>query len=199
MNRILIILTLSIIGSCTDKTYDVESRFENGNYEVIYRPLTDTTIYDRIYTRKYKVKFNKNKDTLRRGLYINEMALGDHFFYENNLITCIRNYVVPNPFFLDIDSKNETVDFSDFQIRSDSTYLNTAMFFDKNGDSIPYKSHFYTSKFRKNKWAINDSVEVDFEFFFSSYEVIKSDLYFIVPEDTSMVSLGLNGDNDYTF
>ena len=122
--------------SCNENTFQVESKFDNGNYEIIYRQLSDTTIYGKTYNQRFKLKFNEKKDTMRKGAYINEMAIGKHFFYENNELICERNYVVPNPFFIDLDEKNETIDFSAFQIRKDSTYLNTAIFFDKKGDSI---------------------------------------------------------------
>lgn len=200
MNRILIIIiAILFLTNCSEKSFRVESKFDNGNYEIIYRPLSDTTIYGKEYNRKFKIKFNEAKDTLRKGIYINEMALGEHSFYENNKLICKRNYIVPNHFFIDLDNKNETVDFSAFKIRIDSTYLNTAMFFDKNGDSIFEKSHFYKAKFYKKKWNINDSLKVDFEFYYPGYEVVKSDLYFIVPEDTSMITLAFDADKDYTF
>jgi hypothetical protein len=200
MNRILfIIIALLFLTSCNEKSFRVESTFDNGNYEIIYRPLSDTTIYGKKYSRKFKVKFNEKKDTLRKGTFINKMAIGEHSFYENNELICKRNYIVPNPFFIGLDDKNETVDFSAFKIRPDSTYLNTATFFDQNGDSIIEKSHFYKTKFYKQKWNVDDSLRVDFEFYYPGYEVVKSDLYFIVPEDTSMITLAFDADKDYTF
>ncbi|MCD8421266.1 hypothetical protein G1J88_11335 [Tenacibaculum dicentrarchi] len=177
----------------------MESSFDNGNYEIIYHPLSDTTIYEKKYNRKFKIKFNEAKDTLRKGIYINGMALGEHSFYENNKLICKRNYIVPNPFFIDIDNQNESVDFSFFKIRQDSTYLNTVIFFDKKGDSIIEKSDIYKTKFYKKKWNVNDSLKVDFEFYYPGYEVVKSDLYFIVPQDTSMITLVFDTDKDYTF
>lgn len=111
------------------------------------------------------------------------------FFTKKNKIICERNYIVPNPFFNDLDNENETIDFSVYKIRQDSTYLNTAIFFDKNGDSIIDKSHFYRTKFKKKKWNVNDSLEVEFEFYYPNYKVIKSDLYFIVPSDSTMITL----------
>ncbi len=200
MKRVLIIIaSLIFLTSCNENTFRVESKFDNGNYEIIYRPLSDTIIYGKTYNRKYKVKFNDNEDTLRKGIFINEMALGKHFFYENNKVICERNYIIPNPFFIDIDDKNETVDFSAFKIRPDSTYLNTVIFFDQNGDSIIEKSDFYKTNFHKEHWKINDSLEVDFEFYYPGYEVVKSDLYFIVPEDTSKVTVVFTAGKDYTF
>jgi hypothetical protein len=200
MNRtLIIIISFIFLTSCNENTFQVESKFDNGNYEIIYRQLSDTIIYGKTYNQKFKLKFNEKKDTLRKGAYINEMAIGKHFFYENNELTCERNYVVPNPFFIDLDEKNETVDFSAFQIRQDSTYLNTAIFFNKNGDSIIEKSHFYRTKFQKKKWNANDSLEVEFEFYYPNYEVVKSDLYFVVPSDTTMITLALDADKDYTF
>lgn len=177
----------------------MESTFDNGNNEIIYYPLSDTIIFGKKYNRKFKIKFNEKKDTLRKGIYINEMAIGEHSFYEKNKLICKRNYIVPNPFFIDLDDKNETVDFSAFKIQSDSTYLNTAMFFDKNGDSINEKSHFYKTKFYKKKWNVSDSLKVDFEFNYPGYDVVKSDLYFIVPQDTSIITLAFDADKDYTF
>ena len=200
MNKvIIIIISLIFLTSCNENTFRVESKFDNGNYEIIYRPLSDTIIYGKTYNRKYKVKFNEKQDTIRKGIYINEMALGEHLFYENNKIICKRNYVVPNPFFIDLDDKNETVDFSAFKIRPDSTYLNTAIFFDHRGDSIIEKSDFYKTNFYKEKWKVNDSLKVDFEFYYPGYEVVKSDLYFIVPEDSSMITLAFDASKDYTF
>ena len=200
MNRtFFIIIAFIFFTSCNEKTFQVESTFDNGNYEIIYRPLSDTTIYEKKYDRKFKIKFNEAKDTLRKGIYINEMALGEHSFYENNKLICKRNYIVPNPLFIDIDNKNETVDFSAFKIRPDSTYLNTAIYFDSNGDSIIEKSHLYRTKFYNRKWNVDDSLKVDFEFYYPGYEVLKSDLYFIVPQDTSMITLAFDADKDYTF
>ncbi len=95
--------------------------------------------------------------------------------------------------------KNETVDFSAFKIRTDSTYLNTVILFDKFGDSIINKSDFYKAKFFKDNWKTNDSLEVKFEFYYPNYEIIKSDLYFIVPEDTSMVTVVYGAEKNYTF
>ncbi|PKB42509.1 hypothetical protein AX016_0676 [Cellulophaga sp. RHA19] len=198
MNKVLItIITFIFLISCNKKSFQVESKFDNGNSEIIYLTLSETTIYGKNYSRKFKVKFNEKEDTLRKGIYINKMALGEHLFYENNKIICKRNYIIPNPFF--IDNKNETVDFSAFKIRPDSTYLNTAIFFDINGDSIIEKSHFYKTNFHKNKWNVNDSLKVDFEFYYPDYEVVKSDLYFMVPQDTSMITLAFDADKDYTF
>jgi hypothetical protein len=200
MNRIFFtIITFLFFTSCNEKTFQVESTFDDGNYQIIYRPLSDTIIYGKKYNRKFKIKFNEKKDTIRKGIYLNEMALGEHSFYENNQLICKRNYIVPNPFFIDIDNKNETVDFSAFKIRPDSTYLNTAIYFDSNGDSIIAKSHLYRTKFYNKKWNVNDSLKVDFEFYYPGYEVVKSDLYFIVPQDTSMITLAFDADKDYTF
>ncbi|SDR91278.1 hypothetical protein [Gramella sp. MAR_2010_147] len=190
------ILTLFI--SCTINSFQVESKFENGNNKIIYRSLSDTTIYGKTYNRKFKIKFNENKDTLRKGIYINNMALGDHSFYRNNKLDCIRSYIIPNPFFIDIGKQNETVDFSPFEIRTDSTYLNTAIYFDQNGDSLIQKSHLYKTKFHKNNWNINDSLKVDFEFYYPGYEVVKSTLYFIVPQDSSMITMAINRGREYT-
>ena len=181
-----------------DNKYKVESTFKNGNPMRIYHSLSDTTIYGKTYKRKQKIKFNKNKDTLRKGIYINEIAIGEHSFYENNKIVCKRIYVIPNPFFIDIDKNNESIDFSNFQIRSDSSYLNTAVFFNQNGDSLIKKSHLYKAKFLQKKWNVNDSLKVNFEFFYPGYEVVKSDLYFIVPQDTSMISLAFDAGKKYT-
>lgn len=150
MNKIpTIIFIFLVLTSCSEKSFRVESRFNDGNYEVIYRPLSDTTIYGETYQRKFKIKFNESSDTLRKGAYVNEMALGEHTFYENNQIICKRLYVVPNPFFIDIDNKNETIDFSIYKIRPDSTYLNSAVFFDRNGDSVQSKSHYYKALITK--------------------------------------------------
>lgn len=200
MNRILVlIISIIFFNSCKENTFSVESRFENGNSEIIYLSLSDTTIYGKTYSKKFKIKFNEKKDTLRKGVYINKMAIGEHLFYENNKTICKRNYIIPNPFFIDIDKKNETVDFSAFKIRTDSTYLNTVILFDKFGDSIINKSDFYKAKFFKDNWKTNDSLEVKFEFYYPNYEIIKSDLYFIVPEDTSMVTVVYGAEKNYTF
>ncbi|TYP71420.1 hypothetical protein [Aquimarina intermedia] len=199
MKKILIvIISLQFLTSCKENKFQVESEFENGNSEIIFDQLTDTLIYGKNYSRKYKIKFDIQKDTLRKGMYINEMAIGKHFFYKKNMIICERNYVVPKPFFLDLDRANETIDFNTYKVRQDSTYLNTVIFFDKNGDSIIDKSHFYRAKFKKKKWNVNDSLEVDFEFYYPNYKVVKSELYFIVPSDTTMVTVA-KADNDYTF
>jgi hypothetical protein len=197
--RLLVIIAFTFLASCKEKTYQVESTFDNGNNKVIYRSFSDTTIYGKTYQKKHKIKFNEKKDTLRKGIYINEMALDEHSFYVNNKIVCKRNYIVPNPFFIDLDNENETVDFSFFKIRQDSTYLNTAIFFDKNGNSIIEKSDFYTTKFHAKKWKLNDSLKVEFKFNYPEHEVIKSKLYFMVPQDTSMITLAFGKGNKYIF
>jgi hypothetical protein len=199
MNKgLTILIIISFLTSCNGKPFQIESSFENGNNEIIYRQLSDTIIYGKIYRKKFKVKFNEKKDTLRKGIYINKMALGEHLFYENNKIICKRNYIIPNPFFIEIEDENESVDFSVFKIRTDSTYLNTAIFYDKKGDSIIEKSHFYKTKFHKEKWKLNDSLKVEFEFYYPKYEVVKSKLYFMVPKDTSMVTLAFGTGKNYT-
>lgn len=200
MKKLLIgLFLLLILISCKENSFQIESKFDNGNSEIIYEQLSDTIIYGKSYNLKFKLKFNNQKDTLRSGIYINEMAIGKHYFYESNKIICERNYIVPNPFFIDLDNKNETIDFSAYKIRPDSTYLNTAIFFDENGDSIFDKSHFYRAKFEKKLWKVGDSLKVEFEFFYPNYEVVKSDLFFTVPSDTSMITLAFDADKDYTF
>ena len=199
MNKhLIIIFTFLLISSCNEKTFQVESKFDNGKNEIIYQPLNDTVIFGKTYKKKFKIKFYENKDTLRKGIYINGIALGEHLFYNKNLLTWKRKYIVPNPFFIDLDNENKEIDFKNFKIRSDSTYLNSGIFFDKNGDSILTKSHYYSTKFFKQKWKVNDTLKVDFEFYFPGYEVIKSNLYFMVPSDTSMVTMALNIDKDFT-
>ena len=64
------IFYLLILTSCDLKSYQVESRYENGNYEIIYKNLNDTIINDTKFTQKFKVKFFENGDTLRKGKYI---------------------------------------------------------------------------------------------------------------------------------
>lgn len=196
---LIIIITFILLTSCNEKPFQIESKFDNGNPEIIYLPLSDTTIHGKTYNRKFKIEFNKQKDTLRKGLYINKMALGDHLFYENNKLICKRNYIVPNPFFIDIDNENETVDYSAFKIRTDSTYLNSVIYFNQIGDSIIKKSDFYKANFWKKKWKINDSLKVEFEFYCPNYEIIKSKLYFVVPEDKSKITVVYNTNKNYIF
>jgi|TARA_B110000881_G_C18441065_1_gene445982 hypothetical protein len=198
MKHLITIFLFLLITSCKKKQYQVESKFANGNNEIIYHSLNDTIIYGKTFSKKLRIKFNQKKDTLRKGIYINELALGEHLFYEKNVINCKRKYVIPNPYFIDLDIKNDEIDFKNFKIRSDSTYLNTGIFFDKNGDSVLSKSHFYKTKFFRQKWKVNDTLKVEFEFYFPGYEVIKSNLYFMVPEDTSMITMGLNADKNFT-
>lgn len=194
-----LIITLILLTGCQELTHQVESTYDNGNDKIIFYSLFDTIIHGKSFTRKFKIKFNEKGDTLRKGVYIDQMALGEHSFYEKNKVNCKRNYIIPNPFFIDLDNNNEVLDFGKFKIKEDSTYLNTAVYFDLNGDSIISKSHFYSTKSLKNKWKINDSLEVQLKFHCAGYKVIKSDLYFIVPQDTSKVRLIFDAGDNYTF
>jgi hypothetical protein len=94
MKHLITIFLFLLITSCKKKQYQVESKFANGNNEIIYHSLNDTIIYGKTFSKKLRIKFNQKKDTLRKGIYINELALGEHLFYEKNVINWKRKYVL---------------------------------------------------------------------------------------------------------
>ena len=177
----------------------MESEFENGSLKVIFKKLNDTVINGVNFDQKYKVKFAQNGDTLRKGIYLNNIAFGTHRFYDKNQLNCIRQYIIPDPFFIDLDKRNETIDYGIYELRLDSTYLNTAVFIDSKGKGLINKSHFYEAKYQKDIWNVNDSLVVDFKFHFPEHKVVKTEMYFVVPEDTSMIKIVIDSENEYRY
>lgn len=197
MTKLLyIIFCLIILISCDTTSYQVESRFNNGNYKIIYKKLNDTIINGLPFEQKFKVKFFENGDTLRKGKYVNDMAIDEHMFYENNKIICERNYVMFDNWTLDLINHIDTLNLKKYGIRKDSTYLNEVRYYDNENKLIPSKSHFYTADLNKEKYIVGDSVISNFKFYYTNLKVVRTDLYYKVPTDTSMVTMSLNNFKD---
>ena len=77
---LIIIITFILLTSCNEKPFQIESKFDNGNPEIIYLPLSDTTIHGKNDNSKFKIEFNKQNNTLRKALYITKIALVEHLF-----------------------------------------------------------------------------------------------------------------------
>lgn len=197
MKKILRIISFIFIIGCSGNQFKIESKHENGKAKIIYTKLTDTLINNIRFERKYKIKFSKDGDTLRKGVYLNNFAFKKHFLFTDNKINWIGNYIVPDPYFIDLDKQVESLDFSKYKLKIDSTYLNSAIRFNSEGDSIKSNSHFYTSKFEKKNWEIGDTLKVNFKFYYPKHKVLRSDIYFKVPEDTSLVTVARNSSNEY--
>lgn len=193
---LILFLILGIITSCSEKKHEIESSFKNGNPEIVSLFIKDTVIHNKKFKLVHKIKFNNVGDTLRKGRYINNIAIGKHYFYSKQYLECVRNYVVPEPYFTKTFNELESSDFKQYKLRNDSTYLNEAIFFNKKGDTIYDKSHFYTAKLNKNNFKFGDSIIVDFKFYFPKFKVYKTDLYYKEVEDTSMITLILNNYRD---
>lgn len=174
----------------------MESKFENGNYEVIYKKLDDTLINDIVFEQKFKIKFFENGDTLRKGKFINDIALGKHSFYEDKKLYCVRNYVLFDDFMIDLINNIDSTNIVTYGIRRDSTYLNDAVFYNKNGDSLPNKSHFYTADLNQKTYQVGDSIISNFKFYYPNLKVYRTNAYYKVPTDTSLVTMSLNNFQD---
>ena len=117
------IIIIIIFSSCTENEFKIESKYGNGQEEIIFKSMEDTIIFGTNFQRKYKVSFFDNGDTLRKGLFLNNKAFGRHFFYEGNKINCIREYVLPDTFFLNLDKISNSVDWTFWIPRRDSPYM----------------------------------------------------------------------------
>ena len=136
--------------------------------------MEDTIIFGTNFQRKYKVSFFDNGDTLRKGLFLNNKAFGRHFFYEGNKINCIREYVLPDTFFLNLDKISNSVDWTFWIPRRDSTHLNTVSFMNLEGDTIIERSIFYKMNIED---VAKDSLKCSFKFFFYGREIYGLKIY----------------------
>ena len=107
-----------------------------------------------------------------------------------------RNFVIFDDWMLDLINNIDSLNFRKYGIRKDSTYLNEVRYFDRDHKLIPSKSHFYTTDLNQAKYAIGDSVISNFKFYFPNLKVVRTDLYYKVPKDTSMVRMSLNNFRD---
>lgn len=164
-----VFLLILFICSCEHSEYRTEAKYENGQDETIFKILPDTVIFGTHFSRTYKIHFFENGDTLRKGVFLNNHAYGRHLFYKNTTIDCEREYIVPDPFFLEIDSISESIDWRYWIPKKDSTHLNTVIFKENYTDTIKENSVFYTMDIEN---MINDSVKGTFEFFFAGREII---------------------------
>lgn len=169
--QISIILFFS---SCIEKEFIIESKYENGQEEIIFKPMGDTTIFGTNFQRKYKISFFENGDTLRTGVFLNNKAFGRHFFFERNRINCILEYVLPDTFYLNLDNVSNSIDWTFWIPKRDSTHLNTISFLDLTGDTITEKSIFYRMDVEN---VGEDSIKCAFEFVFYEREFHALEVY----------------------
>jgi len=131
---------------------------------------------------------------LRKGSYLNNNAFGRHIFYENNLINCHRFYIIPAPYFIDLDSKSEYIKLQTYFPVSDTTFLNSVIYFKTNGDTIFEKSLFYKNLGFVEK---SDTTKMNLKFYFQNFTIEGIEFY-TMPKDTSMVTLsGSSGNNHF--
>ena len=199
MKRYVLVISIFLV-SCTQNSFKIESKFENNNPKIIYKELKDTLINSKLSKQIYKIEFNKNGDTIRKGVFINEMPFDKHTFYKNKLVNCIKNYIIPNSFFIELDELNQTLNLKQYRLDSDSSYLNTILYLDEKEEIISHLSDYYNAKFEKQTYSINDTVSLNLEFFSLNYKVVNLQMYFIVPEDNDKVTVvNFDNSNKYDF
>ena len=181
----LLYLLIPFLFSCSKSEFEIESKHENGNTHIVSKTLGDTIINEFNFGKSYKVKFDENGDTLRKGVYLNSNAIGQHVFYEKNQIDCFRTFIIPDSYFIDLDKRSESIDLLKYMSKSDTTYLNSIVYINSKGDTL-----FDKSLFCRNHGFIekSDSLKLSVEFYFQNLTIDGVEFY-TMPKDTSMLTI----------
>ena len=189
----LIIFTISIsfLMACSNSDYEVLETHQIGEPQILSRYLGDTLLFDNLYKLYFKIELGESGDSIRKGLYLNNKAIGLHKFYENKKINCLRTYVLPDPYFIDLAAESEHIGFDNIFSIADTTYLNTVVYLNESGDTNFSRSLFY-EKIHIAEYA--DSLKLHLKFYFQEM-AIKGIEFYTMPIDTSMVTIsGAAGD-----
>ncbi len=159
--------------------------------------LEDTIIHNQIFKFSKRSTFDEAENISRTGKYINNIAFGNHLFYKDNELSIIRKYILLPPDKVDfIKTKIDSI-FNEFCI--DSTYLNETIYLDTNFNTIYSKSSTVTINFERKKVKRGDTLRVIMEFFEPQIDIQYLEMYFDIPEDTSMVRIVETPGNSYKY